>query len=202
MTAVESFAELAEQVLNRPPRLGGVRMVAVDGPSGAGKTTFAERLAGALRALGTETGVVHTDELLDGWDDQFTFWTRLDESVLKPLAHGEPGRHPVYDWALGRFDMVREVPVPEVLIVEGASSARPSAYPRLSFSIFIDADRELRLARVLARDGPAVEAPLRRWMAAEERHFAVAGTAEHADRLVDGVAPVGHDPESRYVRLR
>jgi uridine kinase len=199
---MESFTELAGQVLTRPPRLGGVRMVAVDGPSGAGKTTFAQRLARALRALRTETAVVHTDELLDGWDDQFTFWTRLDETVLKPLAHGEPGRYPVYDWASGRFGSVREVPVPEVLIVEGATSARPEAYPLLSFSIFLDADRDLRLARVLTRDGPAVEAPLRRWMAAEERHFAAAGTAEHADRLVDGVARVGHDPESRYVRLR
>jgi hypothetical protein len=88
-----------------------------------------------------------------------------------------------------------------VLILEGGTSARPSAYPRLSFSIFIDADRDLRLARVLARDGLAVEAPLRRWMAAEERHFAAAGTARRADRLVDGVARVGHDPDSGYVRL-
>jgi hypothetical protein len=28
------------------------------------------------------------------------------------------------------------------------------------------------------------------------------GTRERADRLVDGVARVGHDPESGYVRLR
>jgi hypothetical protein len=72
----------------------------------------------------------------------------------------------------------------------------------LSFSIFLCADRDLRLRRALARDGPAVEVPLRRWMAAEDEHFEAVRTASNVDRLVDGVARVGHDPESEYVRLR
>jgi hypothetical protein len=40
---VESFWSLAESILARP---GGVRLVAVDGYRGAGKSTFATRLAG------------------------------------------------------------------------------------------------------------------------------------------------------------
>ena len=51
-------------------------------------------------------------------------------------------------------------------------------------------------------DGPAIEEPLRRWMAAEDDHFARNRTDERVDRLVDGVARVGHDPENEYVRLR
>jgi hypothetical protein len=39
-------------------------------------------------------------------------------------------------------------------------------------------------------------------MAAEDDYFATAATAERVDRLVDGVARVGHDPEDEYVRLR
>jgi uridine kinase len=198
---VETFAELAAEIERRPARLGPVRMVAVDGPSGAGKTTFADRLARALTALGRRVEVVHTDELLDGWDDQFTFWARLDEDVLTPMERGRPGWHPVYDWARKRFDGERTVGVPDVLIVEGATSARPEAYPRLSLSVFLTADRGVRWERVLARDGPAIEVPLRRWMAAEDDFFAASGIAERVDRLVDGVARVGHDPESEYVRL-
>jgi uridine kinase len=198
---VERFADLAAEVLARPARLGGVRVVAVDGPSGAGKTTFADRLAGALRRTGARVVVVHTDELLDGWEDQFTFWKRLEETVFEPLAHGHAGRHPVYDWHLARFAGEREVPVPDVLIVEGATSARPEAYPRLSLSVFLTADRDRRWERVLSRDGPEIAAPLRRWMAAEDEFFAADGTAQRADRVVDGVAIVGHDPESGYVRL-
>ena len=36
--ARDTFAHLASVVLRMPPRLGRVRLVAVDGPSGAGKT--------------------------------------------------------------------------------------------------------------------------------------------------------------------
>jgi hypothetical protein len=146
--------------------------------------------------------VVNTDDLLDGWADQFTFWPRLDEGVLEPLARGEPGRYPVYDWACGRFDGDIYVPVPDVLILDGATSARAEAYPRLSFSIFVTADRDLRLERALARDGAGIEEPLRAWMAAEEEYFAGAATVGWTDRVVDGVARVGHDPECEYVRLR
>ncbi len=201
-STVERFADLAAEILGRPARLGGVRLVAVDGPSGAGKTTFADRLAAALGRAGTRVEVVHIDDLLDGWDDQFTFWRRLQDGVLAPLARGEPGTHPVYDWGRGRFGGDRKVPVPEVLIVEGATSARPEAYPRLSLSAFVAADRDVRWRRVVERDGPTVEAPLRRWMAAEDAYFAGAATTSRADRLVDGVARVGHDPSSEYVRLR
>jgi uridine kinase len=196
---VERYADLATEILARPPRLGPVRLVAVDGPSGAGKTTFADRLA---RALPGPTAIVHTDDLLDGWADQLTFWRRLEQTVLDPLARGEPGRHPVYDWGLGRFATERGIPVPAVLVVEGGTSARPEAYPRVSFSVFVDADRDVRWRRVLARDGPEIAVPLQRWMAAEEEHFVANGTRERADRVVDGVARVGHDPESGYVRLR
>lgn len=195
---VESYADLAAAILERPPRLGVVRLVVVDGPSGAGKTTFATRLVRAIPGA----GIVHTDELLDGWADQFTFWSRLEKTVLDPLARGEPGRHPVYDWDLARFGTEREIPVPAVLVVEGGTSARPEAYPRVSFSVFVDADRDTRWQRVLARDGPEIAVPLRRWMAAEEEFFATNGTRGRADRVVDGVATVGHDPESGYVRLR
>jgi uridine kinase len=202
MTAVERFEDLAAEIGGRPARLGTVRLVAIDGPSGAGKTTFASRLAAGLVAGGNQVELVHTDDLLDGWVDQFTFWPRLDSGVLAPLARGEPGSHPVYDWVGGSFGREVVVPVPDVLVVEGGTSARAEAYPRLSFSIFLTADRDLRLRRVLARDGPAVEVPLRRWMAAEDEYFAAVATASNVDQLVDGVARVGHDPESEYVRLR
>jgi uridine kinase len=199
---IERFADLAAEIRARPARLGPVRLAAVDGPSGAGKTTFAERLATALDTVGMRVAVIHTDDLLDGWDDQFTFWRRLEDGVLGPLGRGVPGTHPVYDWALRRFTGERRVPVPDVLIVEGATSARAEAYPRLSLSVFLTADPAVRWRRVVERDGPTVEGPLRRWMAAEDEYFSAAGTADRLDRLVDGVARVGHDPSSEYVRLR
>ena len=94
VAVVEAYAELARRVLAGPARLGRTRMVAVDGPSGAGKSVFAARLADALAGLpgGGRPPVVRTDDLLDGWDDQLTFWPRLQEWVLAPLRDGRPGR--------------------------------------------------------------------------------------------------------------
>jgi energy-coupling factor transporter ATP-binding protein EcfA2 len=200
--STERFADLAAEIGRRPARLGSVRLVAVDGPSGSGKTTFARRLAAALGQAGSAVELVHTDDLLDGWEDQFTFWPRLERGVLEPLARGEPGRYRIYDWVRGCFGGNLYVPVPDVLIVEGATSARAEAYLRLTLSVFVTADRDLRIRRALARDGPAIEVPLRRWMAAEDDYFAGAGTVDRVDRVVDGVARVGHDPECEYVRLR
>jgi uridine kinase len=183
--------------------LGGTRLVAVDGPSGAGKTEFAARLAGALSALtGEQTPIVHTDDLLDGWDDQLTFWPRLVDGVLEPLAAGRPGRYHAYDWHAARFgSQWRTVAPAPAVLVEGFSSARAEIRPRLTLAVFVTAPDELRLARVLARDGPDLLPYLRKWRRIEELHFAADATAAHADLLVDGAPRPPHDPDRQYVRF-
>jgi uridine kinase len=187
-----TFAALAAYVLELPPRLGRVRLVAVDGPSGAGKTSFALRLAKELDAP-----VVHTDDLLDGWDDQFTFWTRLESLVLEPLRRGSTATYRRYLWHRGEFGgtPVTIAPAPVVLL-EGVSTARREIRPELSLAVFVTAPSDLRLARALARDGDdsvAFRAYLERWRAAEDRHFAQDGTAAAADLIVDGAASAGDD---------
>jgi uridine kinase len=188
--AEQSFAGLAAYASKLPPRLGDVRLIAVDGPSGAGKTWFALRLAKILDAP-----VVHTDDLVDGWDDQFTFWARLERRVLGPLRRGETAVYQRYQWHRRAFDPepVRLAPAP-VVIVEGVTSARRVIRPELTLAVFVDAPAPLRLARALARDGDdslAFRAYLERWRVAENRHFAEDQTVEHADLVVDGAAETG-----------
>jgi len=182
-----TFEELAADIVKLPPRLGEVRLVAVDGPSGAGKSWFAGHLGAALGSP-----VVHTDDLLDGWDDQFTFWERLEEKVLEPLRHGRPAAYQRYLWHRGEFGGKPRVVAPaDVVLLEGVSSARRVIRPELSLAVFVCAPPDLRLARALARDGGhevAFRAYLERWRLAEDRHFAEDGTAAHADLLVDGAA--------------
>jgi uridine kinase len=184
---VERFADLAAVIRARPARLGQIRLAAIDGPSGAGKTWFADRLGKELDAP-----VVHTDDLLDGWDDQFTFWTRLEEQVLTPLRHGRTARYLRYQWDEQRFGgpPVRVEPA-DVVLIEGSSSARSVIRPELSFTIFITAPAVLRWTRTVARDGRddvAFRAYLERWRTAEDRHFAGDATAAFADLVVDGAA--------------
>ncbi len=199
MTA-ESFTGLAASVARTPPRLGPVRLVAVDGPSGAGKSWFADRLG---RALGAP--VVHTDDLLDGWDDQFTFWERLETQVLDPLRHGRPGSYRRYLWHRGAFGgNPVTVPPAAAVVLEGVSAARRAIRPELSLAVFVSAPPDLRLRRALARDGGdgvAFRAYLERWRAREDRHFLADATAAHADLVVDGAAE-GPDDEFALIRRR
>jgi len=191
-----TYADLVGLIAQRSPKLGETRLVAIDGPSGAGKTTFAENLA-----KHTDAPIVHTDDLLDGWDDQFTFWARLEEQVLSRLRAGRPAVYQRYQWHQKRFagPDVTVAPAPVVLL-EGVSAARRAVRAELSFAVFVTAPPDLRFRRALARDGDhsvAFRAYLERWRTAEDRHFAADQTRAAADLIVDGAAVIGDD---RFVR--
>jgi len=194
---IGTYAGLAATILGRPPRLGATRIVAVDGPSGTGKSVFAHRLAAAFPDA---PPVVNTDDLLDGWDDQFTFWDRLNAWVLDPLRDGRPGRYLRYDWHRGGFgDEWVPVPPGPVLVLEGVSAARAAIRPELTYAVFVTAPRPLRLERTLRRDGEELRPHLEKWQDGEDRHFAADGTEAHADLVVDGTADT--EPGT-FVRVR
>lgn len=175
--------EIAREVWARSPRLGETRLVAVDGPSGAGKSSFA---AGLAEAIGPGTPIVHIDDLLDGWDDQVTFWPRLEEWVLAPLREGRAGRYRRYDWEAGRFGPEwTEVPPAPVVVLEGVTAARAEIRPELTLSVFLTATLAERVRRTDRRDGGTLSSYLREWRRGEEAHFAADATAHHACVVLD-----------------
>ncbi|KGM13007.1 uridine kinase [Cellulomonas bogoriensis 69B4 = DSM 16987] len=175
-------SQLAVSVLAAPPRLGGVTLVCVDGPSGAGKTTLAGALAGSLPGA----VVLHMDDLYDGWAGLATVWPRVEDQVLGPLGAGEPARWRRYDWSLGRFDRWHELPVPAVLVLEGCGSAPRAVRGRASCVVWVDAPATVRHRRAADRDGPRLDPRLEEWWRTEEEYFAVERPSEHADVHVDG----------------
>jgi uridine kinase len=188
------FAELAERVRTAAPRLGAVRLVCVDGPAGSGKTTFAARLAAAL---GPGATVLHMDDLYAGWTLDGAV-ARLT-SLLEPLAEGRPGSYHRYDWTAERFDGTpTEVPVPEVLVVEGCGSAPRALDSWTTLRIWVEAPQQLRLERGLARDGDHLAQHWGRWQEAEAAEFTGEDTRARADVLVDGAAP---SPAGGFVAL-
>src|SRR5215212_5571040 len=68
------------------------RLIAIDGPGGAGKSTLADWLAPRLDAP-----VIHTDDFAS-WEDPLDWWPRLIELALEPLAAGRPARFEPTRW--------------------------------------------------------------------------------------------------------
>ena len=116
---VESFRSLAESILALP---GGVRLVAVDGYGGAGKSTFATRLAAALGGA----AVVHTDDFATG-EPGVEWWPRLEREVIVPLSAGEAARYRRWDWEAKRLAGWHTVEPMPAVVIEGVSSARRAA---------------------------------------------------------------------------
>lgn len=181
---IYSFEDLVQTIMERPSRLGRIRLVAVDGRSGSGKTTFADQLASAF---GGRCAVLHTDDLYDGWGHPTSFDERLWEWVLRPLLRNEAARYRRYDWHIGRFGTQwTDLAPSEVLIMEGVSVAGRRWRRLTSFRVFVDIDPEIGLARSLARDGESLRPQLEVWQRQESAQFAADGTENSADLIVDG----------------
>ncbi|TDD04408.1 hypothetical protein E1292_19035 [Nonomuraea deserti] len=163
-----------------PPSCGPVRLVAVDGPAGAGKTTFARRLSADLGCQ-----VIHSDDFPVPWDEGPGGWFHaLESQVIDPLRHGRPGRFRRYDWVRGEYAEQVTVPVAPVLVIEGVGTARASVAELLAYTVWVEAPEAVRLARVLERDGPELEPRWRTWFAAEREWFAEDRTRRRADLIV------------------
>lgn len=180
--SVLSYRDLAHDVLDAAPRLGVVRLVTVDGPSGAGKTSLAKRLSRALRRI----PVVHLDHLYEGWTGLDGVGSNLDSWVMTPLRHGMPGQHLVYDWHRGAFSEWREVPLAPALIVEGVGAGQRRFADLAVLRIWVDAEENLRRERTVQREGPRMAVALQEWWPREARHFATENTRERADIVIDG----------------
>lgn len=187
-----TFTELADQVRAAPPRLGGTRLVCIDGPAGSGKTTFAGRL---VAALGDVAALVHLEDLYAGWTLTGVV-DRLTASVLAPLSLGRPGSYQRYDWHRARFaeDDVVVPPVP-VLVVEGCGCAPRSLDEWTVMRVWVEAPLELRTERGLARDGVHLADEWARWQGDEAAEFAMEGTRARADLRVDGAASAELAPD-------
>nr|WP_091802716.1 uridine kinase [Prauserella marina] len=181
MTA-EDAVRVANAVLAAKPALGDVRMLAVDGPSGSGKSTFAAAVVDCLRADGTSTALVSTDDFAT-WDAPVSWWPRLLEGVLTPLAAGRQGSYRVMDWTSGlpRLGEQVGVDVPEVLVLEGVSAGRASIRSRLSLLCWVEiADVATRLDRAVSRDGESSRPMLTAWQRFEHGWFEVDQTRQSA----------------------
>ena len=172
------LVELVQGILKRP---GPVRLIAVDGPGGSGKSTFAELLSAALGGA----PIVHTDDFASA-DNPINWWPRLLEQVIEPLADARAAYYQRYDWPTESLAEWHTVDPAPIIIIEGVSSARREWSRHLSYVIWIETSRELRLQRAVERDGEDAMEDWEFWMAQEDAHYQRDPTRERSDAVVDG----------------
>ena len=197
-----SYMDLAFVVVASPAHLANTRMVAIDGGSGSGKTMFASRLERALQQADTSVGVIHTDDLYNGWQHPSAFAPRLNDWVVQPMLNGRRGRYRRYDWATRKFQPEWvDVGQPEVLIIEGVTTASAAWRPLLSYSIMMIAHETVGFQRAVRRDGETIRGPLREFVAHTTAHFDTDETERHVDLCVDGSPQQPHDPQQEFVAV-
>ncbi len=178
--AVEVLGLLDDAV----PRCGEVTVVAIDGPSGAGKTSLANAVAEAVRGGRRSVSVVHVDELVPGWDGLAAVPALLAEQVLEPLSRGEQAAFRAWDWEADAWGDVRAVSPTDVLVLEGCGAFARPADGYASVRVWVDAPVAQRYSRAIGRDGEVFAANWERWAAQERELFARDGTRARADLVV------------------
>lgn len=173
------------------------RLILVDGRSGAGKTTWAERIASFLEG----SVVVHTDEL--AWNhDAFAWDDLLLDEVVGPWRRREAVSYVPPGWIThGRSGSI-EIPAVSTLVVEGVGSGRATLAAAAQATIWVQSDRDAAHRRGIERDielgrtRPAALAFWHDWMQAEDPFQDASGPWSRADLILRGTSDepfeVGH----------
>jgi uridine kinase len=184
--ACEAIVAEANRRMSRRP---GPVLVALDGGSGAGKTTLAAAIAGATHAAVVPGDDFYAAEIThDEWRvldaaeraSRAIDWRRLRDEALEPLLAGRSARWHRFDFESGerpdgsyamRDDFSELLPAP-LVVCDGAYSARPELCDLIELSVLVQASRDLRHTRLAAReDAGFLRAWHERWDAAEEHYF-------------------------------
>ena len=165
----------------QPPARMTTRIIAIDGPGGAGKSSLAEILSKEL----DRAPIVYTDDFAS-WDSPVNWWPRLIEEVLEPLSRNERARYRRSDWQQTGRERSGEVSPADFVILEGVTASREAFRPYLAYSIWVETPRDLRLRRGVERDGEELRTQWEEWMAGEDHYVAREKPQEKADLILPG----------------
>jgi uridine kinase len=158
-----------------------VTLLAIDGPAGAGKTTFAAKLEAELSVKGT-VRVIHMDDLYNGWENALS--NPLSEILDRISTAHLAGREfviKIFNWHTMTFDREEKIAPTDYLIIEGVGAAQQIVRETGATTYWLEIEPEIGLQRVLDRDGAHIEVQMRQWQVDQEKHFARDETRENCE---------------------
>ena len=188
MITRDEAVALIERLLETKERV----IVALDGMSCSGKTTFAAQLAQKFSG-----SVVHMDDFFlpaDRFTEQMQALpggnmdrARFQAEVLSPLAAGA-------DFSYAPFSCKEQALLSDktqvtgcLIVVEGAYALLPAWGRYWDLSLFLQVSQEEQQGRLLLRNGARGMVPfLKRWIPREEDYFAACHVRNRCDEIVDG----------------
>jgi hypothetical protein len=193
-------AEALEGLVRRLLPAAGLRpnrpwIVAVDGRSGAGKTSLVDRLLAQV----PDSDVVHTDDV--AWHLSFFDWAdELRNGVLEPLLRGEAVHYRPPGWVARERPGAIALPAGRSVVwVEGSGSSRQALTDLIDASIWVQCDNLEARRRLRARDGQEEEELHREWEEQEIPFLLQDRPWERATAIVAGRPLLEHDPNTQVV---
>ena len=167
-----------------------LRLIAIDGRCGSGKTTLAEWLRQKSGGI-----VVHMDDFyLQPWQrtperyatpGENVDHERFLEEVLKPIKEKKFFSYHAYDaHAMRMKEEAIAVDFRKLVIVEGSYSLHPDLRPYYQLKIFLDIDPKLQYTRLRKRDLYKLDDFLTKWIPLEEAYFNSMNIREVADVIL------------------
>lgn len=174
--------------------------VVIDGRSGSGKTSLADRLASRLRGVGRRPQLLRVEDLYPGWDGLKTGSRAVSEALTS-------GSYRRYDWNRGVFTERVSLEDGTPLIIEGCGAVtapnlaavrdwvqengtqageRADSRANAIWSVWLDLPKQERRIRALSRDGETYAPHWERWAAQEDEHYADHEPWELVDEVLRG----------------
>ena len=157
-------------------------IIAVDGRSGSGKTTFATALAAAL-SRHQDTGLLHLEEVYPGWQG-LAAALQTYRRLAQDLAAGKNAAWQGWDWQHQQPGALFELPAQPVIVIEGVGALDSEARQHVDLAIWLEAGAETRKRRALERDGETFAPYWDDWARQEEQYLAGHQPRQHAQVLL------------------
>jgi len=205
--AKQAADKIVQEAQRRRAEKGKPFLIAIDGGSGSGKSTVASAVAeklGAVLVPADDFFAAHiTDEAWAQRDVKARAadsidWKRLRHEAIEPLLAGKRARWHSFDFVSGArsdgtYCMLAEFEErspANVIVLDGAYSARPELTDLIDLSVLVDVPVALRHERLSAREDRArLDSWHARWDGAEDYYFTQVRPVSSFDLVVTNGPP-------------